>query len=212
MIVEWGLMLLAGAAAVAYGVAFIDRPSSPWRTLVKTGTIGLIAVLAVYRGGVLILIVGLTLSALGDAALEGRGRAWLRAGLCAQGLAGLIYALMFIDGGGGRGALIVEPARVLGVALAVAVFAGFGALAWDRLDGLRIEAVGWLAATAIAVIAAMTLSHYLWSAALGALCLLASVTVGVVELVRGARTPLTGQLAWWPHVAGLALIAAAVLQ
>ena len=212
MIVEWGLGLLAGALALVYGAAFIERPASRLHTLVRAGAIGLLTLLAVARGGPVPLVAALALSALADAALEGRGRIWLSLGLGGYILADLIYALMFIDSGGGHGALIAEPVRGLGVALALAVFAGLGAWTWDRMGALRGEVTAFVASTAITTIAAMTLPHYLWAAALGDLCRLASGAAAASELVRGARTPLSGQLVWWPYIAGQGLIAAAILQ
>ncbi len=117
-----GTLLLAFAAAVAYLPMQAAAPS--WRrTVAKTAGVALLAVLAVLEQGPWLLVVGLALSAAGDAFLAQEGERPFLAGL-ASFLAGHVaYVGLFLTLGQGLSLLSAEPWR-LALDLVVIVAAG----------------------------------------------------------------------------------------
>lgn len=97
--------------ALAYG-AICFRPTSLLRTLIKTGATALLAVSAFLLGGPSLLIVALTLSAIGDAFLAGDADRRLKPGMAAFFFAHVAYVALFWqlgagEGGGYRGPLLL---------------------------------------------------------------------------------------------------------
>lgn len=116
-----GTLILSLLLAVLYGFA-VSRPVSLRRTVVKTGSVALLALLAVIEGGPALLVAALVLSAIGDACLAHEGERPFLAGL-ASFLAGHIaYIALFWTTGGGIAEIVSQPSRiVIAVALVAAV-------------------------------------------------------------------------------------------
>ncbi len=212
MNLDWALVIVAALASSAYGLILQDRPVSGWRAAVKAAAVGALAVLAALRQGPAPLIAALATCAAGDALLALAPQLWRGLGLSVLALAGLDCAGLFLVAGGGRGALVAEPWRGVGPALALGLAAGLGLWIWDRGAPERTRLIAHLAALALAVVAAFTLPRYLWPAVLGALCLLASGALQAIELSRPARAKPAGRAVWPLHFAAQALIAWAFLS
>lgn len=116
-----GTLIFSVLLAVLYGFA-VTRPVSLRRTVVKTGSVALLALLAAVEGGPALLVAALVLSAIGDACLAQDGERAFLAGL-ASFLAGHIaYIALFCMTGGGIAEIVSEPSRiVIAVALVAAV-------------------------------------------------------------------------------------------
>jgi uncharacterized membrane protein YhhN len=132
-----GTLILSVLLAVLYGFA-VSRPVSLRRTLVKTGSIALLALLAAVEGGPVLLVAALVLSAIGDACLAQEGERWFLGGL-ASFLAGHIaYIALFWTTGGGIAELVSEPSRIV---IALALVAAVGLILsrlWPAIEaGMR---------------------------------------------------------------------------
>lgn len=112
-----GTLLLSAVAAFLY-LLMLRRPPSWRRTVVKTGSIALLAVLAQVEGGPLLLVAALALSAIGDAFLAQDGEKAFLGGLASFLVAHLAYVALFVATGAGTEILAVQPWRL---ALPVAV-------------------------------------------------------------------------------------------
>jgi uncharacterized membrane protein YhhN len=114
--------LVLSVIMAAYYAMIVSRPPSLRRTMVKTGAVALLAVLASAQGGPPLLIAALALGAVGDACLAQDGEPSFLAGLGAFLFAHLAYVALFWSHGGGVAEIVSEPSRVvIGGALAAAV-------------------------------------------------------------------------------------------
>ncbi|MBX9453769.1 MAG: lysoplasmalogenase [Mesorhizobium sp.] len=89
-----GTLLLSAVAAFLY-LLMLHRPPSWRRTVVKTGSVALLAVLAQVEGGPLLLVAALALSAIGDAFLAQDGEKAFLGGLASFLVAHLAYVALF---------------------------------------------------------------------------------------------------------------------
>jgi uncharacterized membrane protein YhhN len=116
-----GTLILSLLLSVLYGFA-VSRPVSLRRTLVKTGSVALLALLAAVEGGPLLLIAALVLSAIGDACLAQEGEHWFLAGLTSFLVGHIAYVALFWTTGGGLAEILSQPSRiVIALSLAAAV-------------------------------------------------------------------------------------------
>lgn len=116
-----GTLVLSVLLAVFYGL-IVTRPPSLRRTVIKTGSVLLILVLAVLQGGPPLLLAALALSAAGDAFLAQSGKSTFLAGLASFLLAHIAYVALFWIEGAGFAEIVSEPSRVIiAAALAGAV-------------------------------------------------------------------------------------------
>jgi uncharacterized membrane protein YhhN len=106
-----GTLLLSAVAAFLY-LLMLHRPPSWRRTVVKTGSIALLAVLAQVEGGPLLLVAALALSAIGDAFLAQDGEKYFLGGLASFLGAHLAYVALFAGTGAGMEILAVQPWRL----------------------------------------------------------------------------------------------------
>ena len=95
-----GTLLFSVAAALLYG-AMVHQPASWRRTVVKTLSVALLALLAWSQDGPLLLVLALAASAAGDAALAAEDESWFLPGLVAFLVAHLLYVALFATGGQG---------------------------------------------------------------------------------------------------------------
>lgn len=117
-----GTLLLSAAAAFLY-LLMQDRQPSWRRTVAKTASIALLALLAVIEDGPALLVAALLLSAAGDAFLAQDGERAFLGGLASFLLAHLAYVALFVTAGSGLEILSVQPWR-----LALPVLATLAAL------------------------------------------------------------------------------------
>jgi uncharacterized membrane protein YhhN len=116
-----GTLILSLLLSVLYGFA-VSRPVSLRRTLVKTGSVALLALLAAVEGGPLLLIAALVLSAIGDACLAQEGEHWFLAGLASFLVGHIAYVALFWTTGGGLAEILSQPSRiVIALSLAAAI-------------------------------------------------------------------------------------------
>jgi uncharacterized membrane protein YhhN len=174
-----GTLVLSVAAALLYSLMVNGRPM-PLRTVVKTLSVALLAVLAVIEGGPPLLFCALALSACGNAFLSGDGDRTFLAGLASFFAAYLCYIALFATEGGGLPSLQNEVWRG---ALA-AVVALLGIVMLVLLHG-RLKPALWLAIAAyvlaaVAMAAAALTMPKPW-AMLGALLFIGSDTLLAVE-------------------------------
>ncbi|MFC3644232.1 lysoplasmalogenase [Aquibium oceanicum] len=114
-----GTLLLSVVAAVLY--LFMTGREPSWRrTLAKTASTALLAVLAFLVGGPVLLVVALALSAAGDAFLAHEGEPAFMAGLGSFLAAHLAYIVLFAQSGAGLAALAAEPWRLAAALLMLA--------------------------------------------------------------------------------------------
>lgn len=106
-----GTLLLSAVAAFLY-LLMLHRPPSWRRTVVKTGSVALLAVLAQVEGGPLLLVAALALSAIGDAFLAQDGEKAFLGGLASFLVAHLAYVALFVATGAGTEILAVQPWRL----------------------------------------------------------------------------------------------------
>lgn len=116
-----GTLIFSVLLAVFYGM-IVHRAPSLRRTVVKTGSVVLLGVLAATEGGPGLLVVALALSAIGDACLAQDGEKAFLAGLASFLLAHIAYVALFWTTGGGIAEIVSQPSRiVIAITLAAAV-------------------------------------------------------------------------------------------
>lgn len=108
-------LLFSAVAAISY-LLIVTRPPTLARTVVKTGSTALLAVLAAFQDGPALLVAALALCALGDAFLSRDGDGAFIAGLASFLAAHLAYIALFWLEGTGITGLATEPWRWLAVA------------------------------------------------------------------------------------------------
>ena len=112
-----GTLLFSAAAAFLY-LLVQGRPPSFRRTVAKTASVALLAVLAAVEGGPVLLVAALLLSAAGDAFLAHEGERPFLGGLASFLLAHIVYMALFWTAGGGADILAAQPWRLALPALA----------------------------------------------------------------------------------------------
>lgn len=204
------LVLLLGAMAAALTYSFmLARPPSAVRTVIKTLAVGLLAI-AAWRSWLPVpLIIGLALSAVGDAFLAGDPKRWLPYGLASFLAAHVAYIVFFIP----MHVAGFPPAR--GAGMAVTVIAGLGMLAWlwPTLGALRLPVIAYVAAIIIMVCASFMLPTVMWRAMIGAVLFFASDAILSAQLFRQRFTGRAGALSvWWLYWFGQAFFIYAALN
>ncbi len=203
---------LAGAAALTYGLVFLQRPPSLPRTATKALFAASLAVTARLTDAPAFLGVGLALCAVGDACLAGDPKRWLPPGIVVFLLAHLMLSVLFVEIGDAH--RLAEPLRAAGAGLALLWSGGLLALLWPRMGPLRPAGAAYAALLLATVVSALTLgANYGW-AILGAVLFLASDSILAVRLFRheGAPSRLWDNLVWWLYAGAVGLIAFAFLH
>lgn len=115
-----GTLLFSLAASMFYLLVQGRQPS--WRrTVAKTASVALLALLAVLEGGPVLLVAALALSAAGDAFLAQDGETPFMAGLASFLAAHAVYTVLFLGAGGGLAIMLAELWRIGLVVLAIAL-------------------------------------------------------------------------------------------
>lgn len=150
----------AGTLSVWFLLAFSAAGPSPLKSLVKTASVALLALVA-FGQGAPILALALGLGALGDFALSRPGDRWLLAGMGAFGAAHLVYILLLIGAGGAMPPLVPS--------LALLVFSALMAVRlWTRAGALRVPVMGYIVLIAVMGLSALAAVPTLPLAALAA--------------------------------------------
>ena len=208
-----GTLLLSALAALLYLFAR-GRPAGWRRTVIKTGAVALLALLAAIEGGPLLLVAALALSAAGDAFLAHEGEKPFLGGLASFLLAHLAYVALFVMAGGGVEIVAVQPWRL---ALPVVVVAGAGLLLMRLLPAvqpeMRMPVVAYVAAILAMMVAAATVPAPI--VMVGAALFVASDAILAVErflLAEGSRhRAWTGPAVWVLYYVAQAIIALAFI-
>ena len=209
----WGLLAVGVAGALVYGLAFLQRPPSLWRTLSKLLLATCLSLAARFADAPGFLALGLALCAVGDALLSRDPGKWLTPGIVVFLLAHLILTAFFIEIGDPH-RLIAELWRTSLAAIALGVCAGLLVLLWPKLGAMRAPATAYALALLATVLAALTLPlDFAW-AILGAWLFLASDCILSVRLFRFENTPsrLWDHLVWWLYAGAIFTIAWAFLH
>ncbi len=90
------LFWIAAACALAY-LPLAPRPAGAARTVLKTASVALLAVIAALEGGAMLLIVALALCAVGDALLSRESEATFMAGIGAFAAGHIAYIALFLS-------------------------------------------------------------------------------------------------------------------
>lgn len=171
------LTSVSGVTALLYGGWFCFRDPSLLRSAIKTGAVGALALLALSYGASGLLVLALTLSAIGDLALSRAGERAFLIGLCGFALAHVAYIALFSAMGIGLPPLMPSIALILyAIASEVWLAPYTGDMKWPvRVYVVLITLMG---------LAALTLPGGLNVALIGAGAFIASDTLLAVQLFR----------------------------
>ncbi len=203
-----GGFVIAAAMAIAYGGWLVWQEPSNLRTLVKTISIGSLALLSYRVGGPLLLTIALAFSAMGDAFLANKGDKNFLFGLGSFLLAHLAYTALFVTDADFGNGLSFKLHLVV-----VAVMLIFAALIlrnlWPHLGAMRIPVLAYVVAILAMGIAATGLVQLL--VIVGALMFMASDIILSHELFvwkEGSRIrQYSPYFIWGLYWSGQALIA-----
>ena len=212
----WGLIAIGAAAAIAYGLFFLNRPPSWARAGVKTLFLAAWVGAFVYAEAHPLLIIALMASALGDFLLAFDKKIVLPFGILSFLIAQLAYfvifaALWFFSGDN-------SPLWPRYVGMAALVLTSLGFLIWmaPKLGWMALGVVPYaIAITAMAVMA-MWLPWAGWPAMLGAVSFVVSDFVLATELFRlppdAPARRITAPVVWWTYAAAQALMVLGIVR
>jgi uncharacterized membrane protein YhhN len=151
-----GALLLSVAASIFYLFA-VDAAPSWRRSVVKTLSIALLAVLAFVEGGPTLLVAALAISAAGDALLSRDGDTAFLAGLASFLAAHVAYVVLFLDRGNLFETILADAARTtIAFFMAVATLATLNILLRRVPGGLRLPVAAYSATILLMGLAALT--------------------------------------------------------
>lgn len=196
------LLLAAAALALVQGIFFATKGPGPAKSVVKTGSVVALALVALLAGAPGWIVAGLALGALGDLALSLSGTRAFLAGMAAFAAGHLCYALAFWGLGAGVPPLAATVALLtLGASTEVWLAPHTGALRWP----VR----GYVAVIVAMALAAMGLPAGWTALTLGVLAFVASDLVLALEMFVLRDGPWRGRakrLLWGLYWGGQALI------
>lgn len=211
----WLVGALALIAALAYQ---LRQPAPPdaLRSVIKTTATGALALASLLAGGPWLLVLALSLGAVGDFFLSRPGQGAFLKGLIAFALSHLVYVALFVGMPGRLGLfqLTLEGWLVL----AGLVLLALSTVRWllPHAGKLRGPVAAYVLVITAMGVAALHLGPAFRSAALGAAMFLASDVILSVQLFRLEPGTLAhrraGQAVWPLYWGGQALIAAGILQ
>lgn len=206
----WALAVISLAAALAYGLVFLNRPPSLLRAVVKTLFMGALAAAFASVNAPQTLILALACAALGDLFLAFDKTWTLGLGILSFLLMQLLYTLIFF----GLWMLAGDNSplwpRYAMMGLIILISAGF--LAWiaPKLKWLALGVVPYSLAIVAMTCMAMWLPWAGWAAMLGAISFLVSDGVLSAELFKLPQDApvrrITAPVVWWTYVAAQVLI------
>ncbi len=206
----WALAALAGAAALAYGLFFLDKAPNWPRALLKTASMAALTAAFAAAHAPLPLLIALGAAAAGDFFLAFDKKWILPLGILSFLIAQVLYLAIFF------GLWLLAPdgaplaPRYVATALIVATSLGFLVWMGPKLGWMALAVVPYsLAITAMACMA-MWLPWAAWPAMLGVVLFLISDFVLAAELFRLAPDAparrITVPVVWWTYAAAQALI------
>jgi uncharacterized membrane protein YhhN len=216
-LVTTALVAVSVLMAGLYGLYFLQRPPSAFRTLVKVKAVGALAVLGCIigwsSGHTWLVAIGLALSAIGDAFLADDPKRGMPLGLISFLLAHAAYVALFLHAGGGVAIIRLEPIRFAAMLAAVAGAVFVLRLTWPVLGPMKGPVLVYMLAILAMVFTAAALPIHRWSALAGALAFCASDGVLAVRLFKfeGRANFLADLAVWWLYYLGQAGIAWAFL-
>lgn len=162
----WALSLAAASALITLLRFAVQGPSLA-KTVIKTLSVALLALVSFVEGLPVLLTVALALSALGDAFLSRDGDVAFLGGLGSFALAHIAYTALFVSlPGFDISALVTWPAALLALAL-LGLAAGLAGPLWRGAGALRIPVAVYIVLIVLMGLAAITLgAPILWAALL----------------------------------------------
>ncbi|MGB3500587.1 MAG: lysoplasmalogenase [Mesorhizobium sp.] len=199
-----GTLIFSAALALFY-LYSVTRLPSLRRTVAKTASIALLALLAWIEGGPTILVAALALSAIGDACLAQEGESAFMGGLSAFLAAHIAYVVLFALIGGGWEA-VAGPRMAIAALMAVSVVGSLIVL-WNGVPGaLKLPVIAYSAAILAMGLFALTVPNPLVAA--GAVLFMASDSL----LATGKfRADIASRMGWLPQAVWLLYYAAQVV-
>lgn len=185
----------------------LGRPVSPTRTIAKTVAVGTLAVLALYAGGPLLLVLALILSALGDAFLAHEGDVAFLGGLGSFLAAHIAYAVLFLSTGPG-----FADASLPGLLAVIAFGVGMGTLMVRKAGPLAWPVAAYVLAIAVMGLGGVTLGGLVLLGA--ALFMTSDAILGSEKFLMPEGSPLrrlTSPAVWVLYYAGQVLITLGLL-
>lgn len=157
------LILPALGCALAY-LGLTNRAASPFRSLIKTSAVALLAMIAALNGGPILLIAALALCALGDFALSRPGERAFLLGVAAFAAGHLAYVVLFLGLPEADPARLLEGTRPLLLLALAAVGLGMGRLLAPRAGALKGPVLAYIPIILAMTVSALTLP---WAGPLG---------------------------------------------
>lgn len=154
------LVVTAFVLAFTYLVGFCYRPPSFLKSLVKTGSVGLLAGAAFVAGGHLALIIALALCALGDALLSLGSRHGLMMGIGAFALGHIGFIAAFLLHPLAQPALAFAMPHIWILGAMVVFAVGMAVFLFPRAGSLRFAVMGYLPIIAGMGIASLILPQH----------------------------------------------------
>ena len=155
--IAWWIGWAAAVCALVYLIGFCWRGPSISKSVVKTASVGLLAVHAALAGGPVTLVVALGLCALGDLLLSlDRERAFL-AGVGAFAAAHLVFVAVILTLHDSNLGLLTAPWRLLVLGGLSALGVAMAVLLWRTAGALRGAVVCYIPIILAMGIAALTL-------------------------------------------------------
>lgn len=212
----WALAGVGVAAAVAYGLFFLNRPESLLRAAVKTLFMAALTAAFVAAGAPLPLLVALGAAALGDFFLAFDKKWILPFGILAFLIAQLAYLLIFFALWFFSGDNSPLWPRYIAMGLVIATAVGF--LIWmaPKLGWMALGVVPYSIAITAMASQAMWLPWPGWPAMLGVVSFLVSDFVLAAELFRlppdAPARRITTPVVWWTYAAAQLLIVTGIVS
>lgn len=211
------LSLPATGCALFYGAVLTHQPPSRLRTIVKTSSTALLALISVLAGGPVWLTLALLLGAAGDGFLSLDHNKGFLPGLGCFLLGHAAFVALLWPAGGGVEILQASPARMIGALLLFLLGGMVLRQLWPKLGDLRLPVAAYVLVIVAMGVAALALPLD-WPLGLGMLAaglfifsdfLLAQLLFVMAEANRFKT--LVSTLLWFAYWPAQALFAAAFL-
>ncbi len=205
-----GYLIFSVGAAMLYGLVLSHAPNLR-RMIVKTLSIGILAVLAFHLGGPMALILALGFSALGDAFLANEGDKNFLGGLASFLIAHIFYVVLFVNQP--NEILFLQPLRLVGIVAMLALLGFMLFRLMPKVGSLKLPVLAYMLVISIMGVSAMGVDKPL--AILGAVMFIASDAILATEkFLMAADNPhraISSIAIWALYYIGQLLIALAFL-
>lgn len=135
------LIWIAAASALAY-LPMSPRPASALRSVFKTASVALLALVAALSGAPVLLTIALALCAAGDALLSRETESTFMAGIGAFAAGHLAYIALFLSNPASDAALIFDRPGIFWTLIILGIVAA--ALLAPRAGDLKIPVLGYI--------------------------------------------------------------------